>query len=108
MVEDVRTGEILASASYPTYSLPDFRKDYNNLLADPLKPLNNRAFNGLYPPGSTFKMISAIAGLETGIITLHHHPGRGAVYLLAHAPAEVLDLPPVWAYPRTGQCVRRH
>lgn len=50
VVEDVRTGEILASASYPTYSLPDFRKDYNSLLDDPLKPLNNRAFSGLYPP----------------------------------------------------------
>lgn len=35
VVEDVRTGEILASASYPTYSLPDFRKDYNSLLDDP-------------------------------------------------------------------------
>ena len=69
VVEDVRTGEILASASYPTYSLPDFRKDYNSLLDDPLKPLNNRAFSGLYPPGSTFKMISAIAGLEEEIIT---------------------------------------
>lgn len=49
VVEDVRTGEILASASYPTYSLPDFRKDYNNLLADPLKPLNNQ---GLQRPVS--------------------------------------------------------
>lgn len=64
VVEDVRTGEILASASYPTYSLPSFRQDYNSLLDDPLKPLNNRAFSGLYPPGSTFKMITAIAGLE--------------------------------------------
>ena len=70
VVEDVRTGEILASASYPTYSLPNFRQDYNSLLDHPLKPLNNRAFSGLYPPGSTFKMITAIAGLEEeGIIT---------------------------------------
>ena len=52
----------------PTPS-PTFGRDYNSLLDDPLKPLNNRAFSGLYPPGSTFKMISAIAGLEEEIIT---------------------------------------
>ena len=43
-------------------------EDYAENSTDPLKPLMNRAFQGLYPPGSTFKMITAIAGLEEGII----------------------------------------
>ena len=69
VVQMVDTGEILAAASYPTYSLETFSQDWPELQNDPLKPLMNRAFQGLYPPGSTFKMITAIAGLEEGKIT---------------------------------------
>ena len=67
MVLDVNSGDVLASASYPTYSLATFSQDYNDLAEDPLKPLLNRALQGLYPPGSTFKMITAIAALELGL-----------------------------------------
>jgi penicillin-binding protein 2 len=66
---DVKTGGILASASYPGFSLKTFNKDYRSLSTDPLKPLINRAISGMYPPGSTFKMITALAGLESGAIT---------------------------------------
>jgi len=69
VVIDVRTGEILALASYPTYHLEQFSQDYRALAADPLNPMFDRAISGLYAPGSVFKMVSAVAGLETGVIT---------------------------------------
>lgn len=68
VVQMVDTGEILAAASYPTFTLTTYSEDYNQNYNDPLKPFLNRAFQGLYPPGSTFKMITAIAGLEEGKI----------------------------------------
>ncbi|MBQ3062172.1 MAG: hypothetical protein IJD03_00765 [Clostridia bacterium] len=68
VVIDVNSGEILAMASYPTYSLENYNADYNALLQDPLTPLLNRATMGLYPPGSTFKMVTSVAALEEDII----------------------------------------
>ena len=52
VVQMVDTGEILAAASYPTFSLITYSEDYNQNYNDPLKPFLNRAFQGLYPPGS--------------------------------------------------------
>lgn len=69
VVLDVKNFEILAAANYPTYSLKTFGADYNDLLEDPLEPMNNRAFMGLYQPGSTFKMSTAVTALESGVIT---------------------------------------
>ncbi len=69
VVLDVHSGEVLASASYPTYSLATFSQDWAENSSNPLNPLVNRALSGLYPPGSTFKMITAIAALETDVIT---------------------------------------
>lgn len=69
VVLDVDSAELLACASYPSYDLANFSADYTEISQNPLKPLLNRAFQGLYPPGSTFKMITAVAGLEEGIIT---------------------------------------
>lgn len=66
---DVRNGEILVLASHPTYNISTFQKDYYTLLNDPLNPLFNRALNGVYPPGSTFKPCVALSGLQTGTIT---------------------------------------
>ena len=66
---DVNTGEILAMASYPTYSLITFSQDWNELSQSKLSPYLNRAISGTYAPGSTFKMVSAIAALEEGIVT---------------------------------------
>ncbi|MGE4282697.1 MAG: penicillin-binding protein 2 [Clostridia bacterium] len=66
---DVNTGAILAMATYPTYDPARFNENYINLLNDPLKPMLNRAISGAYPPGSTFKMLTAVAGLEENIIT---------------------------------------
>lgn len=63
------TGEILAMASYPTFDLSSYGTNYTELSKDPIQPLFNRALNGLYPPGSTFKLSTAAAGLAEGIIT---------------------------------------
>ena len=68
VVIDVRDGGVLAIASYPTFDLTTYTQNYNDLLADPLEPLKNRATREVYPPGSTFKMVTAIGGLEEGII----------------------------------------
>lgn len=64
IVMDVKTGEILACASYPTYNLATLYEDWDDILADPLKPFYNRAFNATYAPGSTFKMCTLIAAME--------------------------------------------
>ena len=63
------SGGVLALASYPTYDLPTFRENYNQLQADESEPLMNRATMGLYAPGSTFKMLTAIAALDSDTIT---------------------------------------
>ncbi len=69
VVVDVNTGDILAMATYPTYDITRFNELYNEMLEDPLKPMFNRALSGIYSPGSIFKMVTAVAGLETGVIT---------------------------------------
>ncbi len=63
------TGEVLALASYPSYDPANFVKEYDKLLASKSKPLVNRALDGVYSPGSTFKPLTAIAGLESGVIS---------------------------------------
>ena len=61
---DVNTGEVLAMASYPTYNPATFDEDYAELYTDKQKPMFNRAISGTYPPGSVFKMVTAVAGME--------------------------------------------
>ncbi len=65
---DPRSGELLALASYPTYDLVTFNRDYNTLAADETQPLLNRALLGIYAPGSTFKPLMAVAALNEGIV----------------------------------------
>lgn len=65
---DPDTFEILAIASYPTYDLTTYNRDYNSLLADSARPLSNRALRETYAPGSTFKLGVAVAGLASGTI----------------------------------------
>lgn len=66
---DPKTNGVLVMASYPTYDLTTFGQNYNTLLADPAIPLLNRALNGVYTPGSTFKLGTAAAALEEEKIT---------------------------------------
>ncbi len=66
---DPKTNGVLVMASYPTYDLTTFGQNYNSLLSDPAIPLLNRALNGVYTPGSTFKLGTAAAALEEEKIT---------------------------------------
>lgn len=71
---NVNTGEVLAMASYPSYEPQWFvgklESDKWNYMNDSeTHPLLNKAIQGTYEPGSVYKMITAIAGLETGAIT---------------------------------------
>lgn len=68
------TGEILAMVSRPSYDPNLFaqrltREDWQRIATNPSHPLQNRAFQAQYPPGSVFKLIVAIAGLESGALT---------------------------------------
>lgn len=74
VVEDVHTGKILAMVSLPSFndnwfSTPITVKRYDSLLNDPGKPLSDGAYQGMYAPGSIFKVITATAALQTGVAT---------------------------------------
>ena len=89
VVMNTKTGELLALASYPDYEPQlfvngisvDKYQEYNNVQA-----LYNRAISGTYAPGSTFKMITAIAGLETGNVSVNDKINCTGVYPYAHKP----------------------
>ncbi len=71
------TGKILAMATSPSYDpnllakhdFGEIQKSYNKLNADPKRPMNNRAIQEIYPPGSTFKLVTAAAALSSGQYT---------------------------------------
>ncbi len=74
VVLDIASGDILAMASSPGYDPNEFTRGISNanwqaLLKDPRSPLLNKSVSGQYPPGSTIKMIVALAALEQGLIT---------------------------------------
>ena len=74
VVLDVHTGEILAITSQPTFDPAQFArglttKEWQELQNNPLKPLQNRAISGQYPPGSIFKIVTALAALKAGVAT---------------------------------------
>ena len=99
VVMNVKTGEILAMASYPDYEPQLFvngistekYKEYNDVSA-----LFNRAISGAYAPGSIFKMVTAIAGLETGVINVNTTINDTGVYPHAHKPV-------CWIYTEYGR-----
>mgnify|MGYP004471599867 FL=1 len=74
VVLNIKSGEVLAMASYPDYNPSDFinginSSTWNYYINGNTKPLENKAISAMYSPGSTYKMATAIAGLETGAIT---------------------------------------
>lgn len=90
VVMNVKTGEILAMASYPDYEPELFINGISQKKLDEYNKgdnIFNRAISGVYAPGSTFKMITAIAGLETGAITPTEKINDVGVYKKAHEPA---------------------
>ncbi len=64
IVMEVKTGNILACASYPTYNLATMIEDWNDIIEDARNPLFNRAFGAYYAPGSTFKMCTLVSAME--------------------------------------------
>ncbi len=69
VVLDPRSGEVLAMVSVPTYDPGAISRSGDSLVADPASPLLNRATQGSYPPGSTFKTVTATSALENQVIT---------------------------------------
>jgi penicillin-binding protein 2 len=104
---DVHSGEILALTSTPSYDPNEFSKGipaglWRKLISDHRHPLNNKAVSGTFAPGSTFKMITAIAALEAGVISPEQRVGcRGHVELGdakfhcwkkgGHGPVDLID-----------------
>lgn len=76
VIMDAKSGAIYALASYPAFNPNHFtdgisHERWEELLADIANPMTYKAIAGQYPPGSTFKMITALAGLEAGVINRH-------------------------------------
>lgn len=67
---DIDTGGVICAANYPTYDSATMNENYEQLLADPAGPLNNRAFKGIYPIGSTIKPAVAAAALESNVYSI--------------------------------------
>lgn len=85
VVIKVDTGEVLAMASYPDFEPEKFvggisTTDWNNYINDERKPLLNRTIQSSYAPGSIFKMVTATAGLEAGVITIREKINDTGVY----------------------------
>ena len=68
----IDSGKVICAANYPTYDSATIGKNYDTLVKDPTKPLTDRAFQGVYPIGSTIKPIVSIAALENGL----YHQGE--------------------------------
>lgn len=93
------SGGVLALASYPTYDPTTYYTNYNDLLADPLRPLVNRALQETYSPGSTIKMAIASGALQEGVITRTERilcTGRYRHY------QRIQDQPQCWIYRQYG------
>lgn len=91
VVLDVQTGEVLAMASYPVYNINNFAngittKQWQELINDAQNPLFNRAISGTYSPGSTYKMLVGLAGLQAGGITVDEYYTDPGVYPYAYNP----------------------
>ncbi|MBQ2315737.1 MAG: hypothetical protein II372_00360 [Clostridia bacterium] len=91
---DINTGGVICSANYPTYDSATLSENYNALLNDSRKPLTDRAFQGVYPIGSTIKPIVATAAMQNG----HYNIGESIVCVHTYSYFE--DYKP--------RCMHRH
>ena len=73
VVVAIKSGNVLCAANYPTYDSATLGEDYNSLAQNPAKPLTNRAFQGVYPIGSTIKPIVAIAAMDNNFYDGQEH-----------------------------------
>jgi len=84
---DPQNGEVLTIVSYPTYSLNMFSaqisdEDWEKIITDPQKPLSNKSIAGEYPPGSIFKVISAMTFLKQGVNPKEKFLDKNGVYTI--------------------------
>ena len=93
---NIKTGEPLCIASYPTFNLSTLMENYSDLLKDESGPLFNRALNGAYAPGSTFKPVTAIAALNEGITTTTRTIYDEGIFMKY---ADAGYTPTCWLYP---------
>ncbi|MCD8331031.1 MAG: penicillin-binding protein [Oscillospiraceae bacterium] len=100
VVLDVSNGDVLAMASYPTYDLASFSESWSEIQSNSLNPLYNRALQGTYAPGSTFKMVTAIAGLQEGIITPTTKIQDTGAY--TYYTSNISEAPKCWIYRQYG------
>lgn len=98
VVMDVNSGEVLASANYPTYDPADYAIKYDELREADGEPLANRALIYPFPPGSTFKMITALAGLRNGFSPATRIEDTGLY--MKYADADFT--PKCWIYGESG------
>jgi len=96
VVMNVRTFEVLASVTYPSFDLATYNEDYSRLLTEKAAPLFNRVLNGTYAPGSTFKPAVALAGLQVGKDDPEHGINAETTY-------DCLDLRPNKGRPGYGE-----
>lgn len=92
VVMNVKTGEVLSMASYPYFEPSSWdggkidTETWNKYRNDPYVPLINRAIGSAYAPGSTFKMVTAVAALQTGNVTTTERVNDTGVYPRGHNP----------------------
>lgn len=96
---DIHSGAILASATYPTYTQDQYENNYAELASDKKLPLFNRAFQGTYAPGSTFKMATGIAALEEKKVGIREYIRDIGIYT-KYAPSYS---PRCWVYTDYGR-----
>ena len=80
VVLDVKDGSVLAASNYPSYDQNLYASNYSEYSSDPSLPLFNRALQGLYTPGSTFKPAVAVAALDSGLINQYSTVYCNGVY----------------------------
>ena len=80
VVLDVKDGSVMAASNYPSYDQNLYASNYSEYSSDPSLPLFNRALQGLYTPGSTFKPAVAVAALDSGLINQYSTVYCNGVY----------------------------
>lgn len=69
VVMEIKTGDVLACANYPTFNLATFSEDYDKLMADERSPMWDRALLATYPPGSVYKPITSVAAIDSDTLS---------------------------------------
>ena len=107
VVLDVKDGSVLAASNYPSFDQNLYATQYSAYSVDESLPLFNRALQGLYTPGSTFKPAVAVAALDSGLINQYSTVFCNGVYTFYKgtapaAPAMATAATSMWSRPSSG------